>query len=73
MKKTFKMIELDCANCAAKMEDQIRKLDGVNSVNISFMTQRITIDADDSAFDDIVAKAAAICKKIHRHTEIVIA
>ena len=72
MKKTFKMNELDCANCAAKMEEQIRKLDGVNSVNISFMTQRITIDANDSNFDEIVSKANAICKRIHRHTEIVL-
>lgn len=72
MKKTFKINELDCANCAAKMEEQIRKLDGVNSVNISFMTQRITIDANDSNFDEIVSKANVICKRIHRHTEIVL-
>ena len=43
MKKTFKLEELDCANCAAKMEAAIRKLDGVQSVTISFMTQRLTL------------------------------
>jgi len=43
MKKTFKLVELDCANCAAKMERTIAKIEGVISVNISFMTQKITI------------------------------
>ena len=49
MKKTFKLEDLDCANCAAKMQHAIEKLDGVRSVNISFLTQRMTLDADDSS------------------------
>ena len=47
MKKTYKMTELDCANCAAKMEDKIKKLEGVNSVSVNFATAKITIDASD--------------------------
>ena len=47
MKKHFKLQDLDCANCAAKMENAVKKLDGVNDVAISFMTQKMTIDADD--------------------------
>ena len=47
MKKTFKLIDLDCANCAAKMEAAIKKLDGVNDASVSFMTQKMTIDAED--------------------------
>ena len=47
MKKKFKMVDLDCANCAAKMEDAIKKIDGVNDATVSFMMQKLTIDADD--------------------------
>lgn len=71
MKKSFKMQDLDCANCAAKMENAIAKLDGVTSVKISFMTQRMTLEAEDSRFDDIVNDAAKICKKIEPDCVIV--
>lgn len=64
MKKSFKLEELGCANCAAKMEAAIKKLDGVNDAKLSFMTQRLTIDADDEKFEAIVDEAAKICKKI---------
>ena len=64
MKKKFKLQDLDCANCAAKMEAAIQKLEGVHSAAVSFMTQKLTLDADDARFDDIVAQAARICKKV---------
>ena len=64
MKKNYKLSNLDCANCAAKMENAINKLDGVKSASISFMTQRLNIEADDDKFDEIMKKAQAICKKI---------
>ena len=64
MKKTFKMTDLECAHCAAKMETNIKKLDGVNDVTINFMTQKMTIDADDARFDEIMQQAVNICKKI---------
>ena len=64
MKKQFKLENLDCANCAAKMEAAIQKLEGVHSATVSFMTQKLTLDADDARFDDIVAQAARICKKV---------
>lgn len=64
MKKQFKLENLDCANCAAKMEAAIQKLEGVHSAAVSFMTQKLTLDADDARFDDIVAQAAKICKKV---------
>ena len=54
MKKKFKMVDLDCANCAAKMEDAIKKIDGVNDATVSFMMQKLTIDADDARFDEIM-------------------
>ena len=64
MKKAFKMQDLACANCAAKMENAIRKIDGVESVSISFMTQKMTLTAEDEKFDDVLKKAAKICKKV---------
>ena len=54
MKKKFKLTDLDCANCAAKMEDAIKKLDGVNDASVSFMMHKMTIDADDARFDEIM-------------------
>lgn len=64
MKKKFKLEDLDCANCAAKMEAAINKIDGVANATVSFMTQRLVIDADDSRFDDIMQEVVAVCKKV---------
>ena len=64
MKKTYKMIDLECAHCAAKMEDAIAKIDGVNTVAVNFLTQKLTLDAEDARFEEILAQAVAACKKI---------
>lgn len=71
MKKTFKLIDLDCANCAAKMEAAIKKLDGVNDATVSFMTQKMTVDADDARFEAIMDEAQKICRKFEPDCEIV--
>ena len=72
MKKHFKLRDLDCANCAAKMEEAIKKLDGVNSATVSFMTQKLTLDADDARFDEILQQAVKICKKVEPGCTIVL-
>ena len=72
MKKTFKMIDLDCANCAAKMEAAIKKIDGVQDTTVSFMTQKLTIQADDARFDAVVQEAVKACKKVEPDCEIVL-
>ena len=72
MKKTFKMVDLDCANCAAKMEDAIKKIDGVTNASVNFMTQKMTIEADDAKFDAIVKEAVKVCKKVEPDCEIVV-
>ena len=64
MKKRFAMENLDCANCAAKMEAAIRKIDGVHAATVSFMTQKLTLEADDDRFDEIVALADQACRKV---------
>lgn len=72
MKKVFKMVDLDCANCAAKMEAAIKKLDGVEDAKVSFMTQKLTIIADESRFDDIMKEAVKAVKKIEPDCQIVL-
>ena len=64
MKKKFKLTNLDCANCAAKMENAIKKYDGVRDANVSFMTQKMTIEADDSRFDEIMEEVQSVCRKV---------
>ncbi|MFV0411906.1 MAG: cation transporter [Oscillospiraceae bacterium] len=64
MKKVIKLQDLDCANCAAKMEDAIAKLAGVNSVNVNFMRQSLTLDAADEQFDSVLESAKKVAKKI---------
>lgn len=64
MRKAFKLQDLDCANCAAKMENAIKNIDGVKSATVSFMTQKLVLEADDDRFDAVLDEAARICKKI---------
>ena len=71
MKKKFELTEVDCANCAAKMEDAINKIDGVNEATISFMAQKLTIDADDERFDEILDEAQKAISKIEKGCEII--
>ena len=72
MKKKFKLQDLDCANCAAKMEDSIKKIDGVNDVSVSFMTQKMMVDADDARFDDIMKEVVKVCAKVEPDCKILL-
>ena len=71
MKKVFKLEELDFANCARKMEEAIGKLPGVHSASISFMTQKLTLEAEDGRFDEIVTEAQKCISRVERHCRIV--
>lgn len=70
MKKVFKLIDLDCAHCAQKMEDAINKIDGVNKATVNFLSQKLTLDADDARFESILDEAAKACKKIEPDCKI---
>lgn len=72
MKKVYKLEDLDCANCAAKMERAIAKIDGVTSVNISFMSQRMTIEADEGKLDGIMKEAVKVCKRVEPDCKIIL-
>lgn len=71
MRKSFKMQDLDCANCAAKMENGINGIDGVQHATISFMTQKLVLEADDTRFDAILDEAQRICTTIEPDCVIV--
>ena len=72
MKKKFKLIDLDCANCAAKMEEAIKKLDGVNDASVSIMTQKMKIAADDAVFDQVVQEAVKCIAKVEPDCQVVL-
>ena len=63
MKKKFK-VEVDCANCAAKIENAISKIEGVNAVSVNFLTQKMMVDADDARFDAIMDEVVKVCRKV---------
>ena len=66
------MQDLDCANCAAKMEDAVRKIPGVQSVSISFMTQKMIIELDENESEKILKEVVKVCKKVEPDCEILI-
>lgn len=73
MKKVFKLVDLDCANCAAKMENAIKEMAEVEDASVSFMTQKMTITAvDDVDFDKLMKKVVKLCRKIEPDCEIVL-
>lgn len=64
MKKTIKLIDLDCANCAAKIENAVKKLDGVTSVTVSFMGQKMILEAPDEQFESVLKEAKVLINRI---------
>ncbi len=72
MKKTYKLEDLDCANCAAKMEDAIRKLDGVTNASVSFIMQKMTIEAADDRFDQILKDVLKTIKKVEPDCRVIL-
>ena len=69
MKKKFSC-EIDCANCAAKVEDAVKKIDGVKDARVNFMTQKFTLEAEDDRFEAILKQAVQTGKKIEPEFEI---
>ena len=72
MKKVYNLRDLDCANCAAKMEEAISKIEGVTSVNVSFLTQKMTLEAEETKYEEILKTVVKVCKKIEPDCEIII-
>ena len=63
MKKAFKLEGLDCANCAAKIENAVKKLAGVTAASVIFVTTKLVIEAEDARIDEVVKSAHDIVRK----------
>ncbi len=72
MKKTFKVNDLDCAHCAAKMEEAIKKIPGVVDATMNFLAQKLIVEAEDEKFDAVMKEAVKVCKKVEPDCEIVL-
>ena len=70
MRKVFKLDEIDCAVCAGKLEDAIKKLDGVEDAKINFLTQKLTLVADDAYFDTVLDAVVKLTASIEPDCEI---
>lgn len=70
MKRRYTLENLGCANCAAKMEEKIKELDGVNSVTVNFITTKMVLDIEDDKFDSVLAQAKDIIKSIEPYVEV---
>ena len=64
MKKSYQLTDLDCANCAAKMETGIRKIEGVQSASVNFLSQKLTLEAEEAQFEQILQQAVKLIKRI---------
>ena len=69
MKKRYKFV-VDCANCAAKVEAAVKKIDGVNDATVNFMAQKLVLDAYDARFDEILKEVEAVAKKVEPDCEL---
>lgn len=72
IKKTYELEDLDCANCAAKMEERIKKIDGVVSASVSFIMQNLTVEAEESELDKIMKQAVKVCRKVEPDCRIIL-
>lgn len=64
MKKKFQLVDLDCASCAAKLENAIKKIDGVQAASVSFIMQKMTIEAEEERFDEVMKEVVSVCRKV---------
>lgn len=70
MKMTFRLSGLDCAHCAAKIEKEVAKLSGVTKASVSFMTQKMTVEAQDGLCEEIAQKATDAVHKYEPHVAV---
>lgn len=72
MKKAFKLDEIDCANCARELQDELAKLDGVQSVSVNFMTQKLTLEAADDEFEAVLQRVVDYTAEAEPDCEIIL-
>ena len=67
MKRNYRLVGLDCAHCASKMEDGIKKIDGVESAIVNFMTTKLILEFDEAKMDTVLVAVEKAVKKIDDH------
>ncbi len=72
MKKVYRLKDLDCANCAAKMEAAIQKMAGVQSAAVNFMAQKLTLEAEEADLPRVLEQAQAAISKIESRCKIIL-
>lgn len=72
MKKVFRLEALDCASCAARMEAAVSKLPGVTNATVSFMTRKMSIEADDAVFDEVVQAAVKCIARVEPDCRVIL-
>ncbi|HIU91430.1 MAG TPA: heavy-metal-associated domain-containing protein [Candidatus Fimimonas merdipullorum] len=70
MKKVYKITDIDCANCAAKLERALAKVEGVQNVSISFLSQRLALEAEDGRFDEVFDNVVKVCRRVEPDCKI---
>ncbi len=71
MRKSFRLDEIDCANCALKLQDALAQLEGVESVSVNFLTQKLTLTAADDRFDAVLDQVVKTAARVEPDCEIV--
>lgn len=71
MTKIFRLKDLDCVNCAAKMENCLKKINAINRVSVNYLTQKMMIEANDAEFENVMQQVIKICKKIEPDCKII--
>ena len=71
MRKSFRLDEIDCANCALKLQDALARVDGVRSVSVNFMTQELTLEAEDARFDAVLDQVVKVAARVEPDCEII--
>ena len=70
MKKKYKMDEIDCANCALKLENAIKEVPGVSNVKVNYMMQKLTLEAEDASFDEVEKNVLSVCKRMEPDMDV---
>lgn len=70
MKKKYKMDEIDCANCALKLENAIKEVPGVSNVKVNYMMQKLTLEAEDASFDEVEKNVLTVCKRMEPDMDV---
>lgn len=70
MRKSYKLDEIDCANCARELEEKICGVAGVKSASVNFMTQKLILEADDAEFDDVLERVVKLTAEVEPDCEI---